>query len=445
MLRRHGLSWPACCFYHCKKNNVDDIFYLLLLLIFSGVFSGSETALVSLTRARAEALAREGRSGAQALVYLKRNPTRMLITILIGNNVVNIAASAMATVLATQWFGDIGPGIAVGVLTILILVFGEITPKSLATSYSERISLVIAPPMYGLMRLLLPLVWLFEHLTRRVQRMTGEAMEPMVTENELISLVGHGEEEGTIERGEREMIERVFILNDLKAADVMTPHGDVYTLRGQRKLGEILPELLSKTFTRIPVYRSDSAEIEGILYMRDVLEAVANGRLEAEIWEIAHEPLYCPENQPLDELLPILRKKKQHMAVVVDEHGDMQGVVTLEDLIEELVGEIYDESDKLPERVTELEDGSIVVSGGSELRVVENYFGVDLPGKPTDTVSLWILDHTERIPRVDECFELDGFKVRVQGATRRRIEQLVLQRLDAETIDEIGNGEDTVQ
>ena len=418
---------------------MNDILYLIILLVLSGLFSGSETALVSLTLARAEALMGEGRRGAHALVRLKRDPSRMLITILIGNNVVNIAASALATVIATEWFGAVGPGIAVGVLTVLILIFGEITPKSLATRYAERISLFISPLMFGLMRLLTPAVWLFSKLTTGVQRMTGSAADPIVTENELISLAEHGEEEGTIEADEREMIERVFILNDLKAADVMTPWGDVYSLRASSTLKEVLSDVTNQPYSRVPLFDKYPTEINKILYMREVLEALAKNESDVQLREIADDPLFCPENQPIDELLTILRKSKQHLAVVVDEHGAMQGVVTLEDLVEELVGEIYDESDEMPHEITELEKGRIMVDGGAELRVVERYFGIELPGKPTDTVSLWLLGHTERIPSVEERFTIDGLEATVQGASRSRIEQIILHK---PTDDENGESEE---
>lgn len=415
---------------------MSEILFLIVLLILSGVFSGSETALVSLTLARAEALMQEGRKGAYALVHLKRKPTRMLITILIGNNVVNIGASALATVVATEWFGHLGPGIAVGVLTVLILVFGEITPKSLATRYAERISLVISPPLYNLMRLLSPLVWLFDQLTKKVQRMTNSTADPTVTESELISLAEFGEVEGTIEADEREMIERVFILNDLKASDVMTPRGDVFVLKGSRTIQDALPDILVHSFTRIPLYEKNQAEISHILYLRDLLDALATGDNHSMLLDIAHKPLFCVENQPVDELLPILRKSKQHMAVVVDEHGIMQGVMTLEDLLEELVGEIYDETDELPNDFKRLESGGMLVEGGAELRVVEAFFDIDLPGKPTDTVSLWILSHTERIPSVNECFLLDGLEVKVQAASSSRIEKVSLRQKEALNVEE---------
>jgi CBS domain containing-hemolysin-like protein len=410
---------------------VQDLLILLFLLVLSGVFSGSETALVSISLARAEALQREGRPGSAALHYLKTHPARMLITILIGNNVVNIAASALATVIATRHLGHIGPGIAVGVLTIFILIFGEITPKSLATRYSERISLVIAPVMYGFMRAIYPLVWLFDRFTNWVQRMAGREGDPMVTEAELISMVEHGEEEGTIEADEREMIERIFFLNDLRAGDVMTPMRRVFTLDGRRTLADILTLVLQEPYSRIPLYGKNSNEILKVLFVRDLLEAVVAGRTDAQALQIGRMPLFVPSNQKIDQLLPLLRKHKQHMAIVVDETGYLEGVVTLEDLIEEVVGEIYDEIDAPPEHYMTLSEGGILVGGDAELRVVEEFFDTDLPGKPTDTVNRWILTHTARIPEKGELLELDGLEIRVHDASQRRIRQVVLTRASA--------------
>lgn len=407
---------------------VNEFLVLVFLLVMSGVFSGSETALVALSLARAEGLVKEGRHGAHALYELKRDPSRMLIAILIGNNVVNIAASAMATVIATEWFGSIGPGIAVGVLTVLILVFGEITPKSLATRYSERISLAIAPPMLGFMRLIYPLVWLFNQLTNYVQHRTGPARDPTVTESELISMVEHGEAEGTIEADERDMIERVFSFNDLTAGDVMTPRYQVFAMSGDQPIVGALPEIIGRSYTRVPIYGRDPSEIIGVVYMRDLFESVVEGSQQQSLDSISRKPLFVPTYQPIDELITLLRRRKQHLAIVVDEHGSMQGVVTLEDLLEELVGEIYDESDELRQEVTEVEPGRVLVEGGAELRVVEQYFGCDLPGKPTDTVSRWLLRHLGRIPEADERFLLDGLEVVVQMVSGSRVEQVALRR-----------------
>ena len=408
---------------------MENFIILSVLLVLSGVFSGSETALVSLSMARAESLFREGRAGAHALYQLKQDPSRMLITILIGNNVVNIAASAMATVVATEHFGDSGPGIAVGVLTILILIFGEITPKSLATRYAERISLFISPLIYGLMRLIYPLVWLFLQFTNWVQSKTSATEDPLVTESEVITMVEHGEVEGVIETDEREMIERVFNFNDLKAEDVMTPRRQVFRLDGRRLVKDALPEILKESYSRIPLFAADPDEIVKLVFMRDLMDAVVSGNMDVTLNQIGHEPLFTPANTPTDELVRTLRIKRRHLAVVVDEHGAMVGVVTLEDLLEELVGEIYDETDVKPDEIMKLSNDRVLVNGTAELRVIEEFFDMDIPGKPTDTINRWILEHTERIPVNDEKFELDGLLIRVQDASSRRIHQVILQKI----------------
>ncbi len=408
---------------------MTELLALLFLLILSGVFSGSETALVTLSIGRVEGLVRDGRRGANALYLLKQDPSRMLTTILIGNNLVNIAASVLATVLATRWLGSAGPGVAVGVLTILVLVFGEITPKSLATRYSERISLFIATPLLGFMRLIYPLVWIFSTFTTWIHQLSDREGDPTVTESEFISMLEHGEQEGTIEPGERELIERVFGFNDLKVRDVMTPHTAIFSLEGNLTVRDVLPDVVTTPYSRIPIYEQHRDRLYKVVSLRDLLGAIAAGRLDAPLRDLAHEPLFVPQYQPIDELFAEFQRRKQMFAIVVDEHGVVRGLVTLEDLLEELVGEIYDESDAAPADATAVSDNELLVQGASELRVVEDYFGIDLPGKPTDRVNLWILTHTENIPARNETFVIDGLEVTIREATPRRIEQVSIKRV----------------
>ena len=407
---------------------MNEFIALLLLLVFSALFSGSETALVALSQARVEGLVRERRHGAQALLRLKKDSSRMLITILIGNNLVNIAAASLATVIAVRWFGHLGPGLAVGTLTVLILIFGEITPKSLAIRYAERISLFVAPPILGFMRLIFPLVWLFEQFTDWVHTRTGVEGDPIVTESELISMAGHGEEEGTIEHEEREMIERVFAFGDLTVRDVMMPRAQIFALEGARTVADALPDVMRGSYSRIPIYDKQPDDIRKVLHLRDLLNAAAKGNMGTVLKDIAHDVEFVPQYQPVDELFGLLRRKRQHLAVVVDEYGVVRGIVTLEDLLEELVGEIYDESDTRLQEVTQLSDTEIAVEGTVEVRVVEEFFDKKLSGKPTDTVNFWILNHAERIPETGEHFIIDELSVEVQKASRRRIERVRLSR-----------------
>jgi len=407
---------------------MNELVALLTLLILSGVFSGSETALVTISLGRAEGLAKEDRSGAHALLRLKQDPTRMLITILIGNNLVNIAAASLATVVATQWFGHLGPGLAIGVLTVLILIFGEITPKSLATRYAERISLFIAPPLLGLMRLIFPLVWIFQQFTNWVHQHSGANSDPMVTESELISMAGHGEKEGTIEPEEREMIERIFAFGELMVRDVMTSHDQIFSLNGARTVADVLPEAMQGSYSRIPIFEGHPNEIVKVLHLRGLLEAAVQGKMDVPLKEISQDIEVVPQYQRIDKLFATMCRKKRHIAIVVDEYGVLRGIVTLEDLIEELVGEIYDESDTAPHAISRVSENEISVEGSMEVRLVEEFFNLEFSGKPTDTVNFWILNYTKRIPEAGEHFTIDGLGVTVEKASHRSINRVVLSR-----------------
>ncbi len=408
---------------------MGEFITLVVLLILSGVFSGSETALVALSMGRVESLVKEGRISSAALYRLKKDPSQMLTTILIGNNLVNIAASALATVIATREFGSAGPGIAVGLLTFFILVFGEITPKSLATRYPERISLFIAMPLLAFMRLIYPLVWMFSKFTTWVYHLTGGKEEPTVTESELISMLGYGVQEGEIEHGEKEIIERVFSFNDLTVRDVMTPMRDVFSLDGRQTVAEVLPVVIQKPFSRIPLINKETNHFYKLLHLRDLLKASANECGDELIENIAHEPLYVPQYLAIDDLFAKFRRRSRIFAIVVDEFGDERGIVTLEDLMEELFGEIYDESDITPKATERISEHELVIEGSAELRIIESLFEMDLPGKPTDTVGLWVLSHTEKIPKIDEIFIIDDLEVKIFDATSRSIEQVSVRRI----------------
>ncbi|HIJ23725.1 MAG: HlyC/CorC family transporter [Gammaproteobacteria bacterium] len=411
---------------------MDDLFTLLILLFLSGFFSGAETALVSLSMGRVEGLLEQNKRGAAALYQLKQDSSRMLITILIGNNLVNIAASAIATILATKWLGAIGPGVAVGILTIVILIFGEITPKTMATRYAERISLAVAPILVLLMWFLTPLVWLFSHFTDWIQRLSGDQGDPLVTRSELINMVGHGEAEGTIEHEERKMIERVFAFNDLQAQDVMTIRHEVFSLQGARTVEEALPEILQQHYTRIPLYEESSDEISGVIYLRDLLIALTEDRKGESLQTLSSAPLFVPLNQPLDDLFSEMTTSNRQIVIVVDDDGLLVGVVSMEDLLEELVGEIYDEVDEVPlevEKVSDEEQQAIFrMDGRTELRHLEKALGMELSGKPTDRVSYWILGYIERIPVSGERLQLEGVEVEIEQASVRRIESVRVWR-----------------
>jgi putative hemolysin len=404
---------------------VQDFIVLAVLFLLSAFFSGSETALTTVTPARVHLFLSEGRRGAETLNRLKSNTNRMLIAILIGNNLVNIAASAMATVIATERFGHLGPGLAVGVLTLLILVFGEITPKTFAARYAGPISLLVAPPLLVFTAMAFPLVWLLERLTVALQRLSTIRTEPLVTDADLVHMAKHGAREGTIEVDEQRMIERIFAFEDLCARDVMIHRRLVFVLPAAQSIRDALPELLKRAHSRIPLHAGNPDEVEQVVYLRDVLQQVVDGNLDRPLGQVADTPpLFVPLSQPIKELLPSLRRHKERLVVVVDEYGMFQGVLTLEDMLEELVGEIQGETDKPDQQLYEVTAAEVLVDGTAELRIVEELLAVELSGKPTDAVNYWILEHVQRIPTVGERFLIDGVEVVIEKATRRRIQQV---------------------
>ena len=408
---------------------MDNLILLLVLLFLSAFFSGSETALTSISKVRVATLYKQGVYGSKALFQLKENTDRALIAILIGNNLVNIGASAIATVLATEHFGHNGLGLAVGMLTLFILIFGEISPKTFAIHYAVCVSLFVAPFLNMFAFLVTPLVWVLEKLTTAIQRFSQAKAEPTITETELIFLACQGANEGSIERDEQEMIKRIFSFDSLCAEDVMVPRNNIFALDGNKSIRETLPEILAQPHSRIPLHNDNLEEISHVVNIREILDEVAKGNLDRSLFEIGHEPLFVPASQPIDTLLEKLRVQKTRLVMVVDDRGILQGLLTLEDLLEELVGEITSEMDRQLEPKTEVLEGELRVDAGVELRVVEEFFGTELGKKPTNSISSWILAETGYIPvRHDDRFVIDGLVVTVEQASHRAIRKVRISR-----------------
>jgi len=408
-----------------------ELLALVFLLAASAFFSGSETAITSLSKARVESLLAEHRLGAATLHRLKGNINRTLVIILIGNNLVNTGAATYATVVATEHFGHLGPGLAVGVITLLLLMFGEITPKTFGARYSIVLSLLAAPPLELLGKLLFPLVWALEHFIHWMHNLTEPPKDPTVTESELITLAEHATHEGSIDEDEHQMIRRIFDFSTLRASDIMVHRHQIFSVDGRRTIADALPEIIAESHQRIPLHSGNPEEISRVVTVQELLDEMAQGNQQKTLNEAGHEPIYVPPNQPVDGILDVLRANKQRLIVVVNEFGVLLGLFTLEDILEELVGEIYDDRES-PVRAEGLEgqerDNELVLDGTTELRVLETAFGLDLVGKPTDSVNLWIITHLERIPSPGERFVLEGLEVRIERASRRRIHEVKIRR-----------------
>ncbi|MFH0862145.1 MAG: hemolysin family protein [Candidatus Altiarchaeota archaeon] len=326
-----------------------DYFMSLLVLVFlvamSALFSAVELSLISVSQLRVRNLVKNKRWGAKTLKRLKDAPERMLITVLIGNNIVNILASALATYVAILYFGYLGVGLAVGVISFLILVFGEILPKTLATAHSEQIALFVARPIELMQKVMQPLILGFELVSSLMGRIIGKKMIPLVTEDMLKTMIEVGVEEKVWAKEERDFIEGVLRFDDVKVESVMTPFSKMFCLDGELTVAESLPVINTVRFSRFPVYAGgDCGNIIGSVHIKDILKAFGkDGRLKVK--DLAKKTLYTPKSAILKAVFTEMLKRHQHIAIVGDGAGKVEGLVTLENLIEEITGEIRDEAE----------------------------------------------------------------------------------------------------
>lgn len=405
------------------------IVLLAFLLLASGFFSGTEIAIFSVPRTRAAGLAEAGRRGAKALVELKSNPDRLLITLLIGNNVVNIGAASVATYVATQAFGSAGVGIATGFMTLLVLFFGEIVPKSFAAANAVPISLAIAPIFLALSRLLSPVVIPLEALTRAVLPAKKGSL-PAVTETEIRSLLEIGHEVGSIDAHEREIIHRAFALDATQAWEVMTPRVRIVALPENRRLVDIVADLSTIPYSRIPVFRESLDDITGILYVRDAYQALVSGQRDITLGQLAREVFFTPASVTLIHLLEEFQARRIHAGIVVDEHGGTDGYVTLEDILEELVGEIVDETDIPSDHFTRVGRDAIVVEGSIDLREINHFFNCNLPVLEHRSLNGYLLQAFGRVPDPHETVRTEGLLIEVLSASEIQVTRARISRTE---------------
>ena len=410
---------------------------LVLLLVLSGFFSGAEIAFFSISQTRARSLAEEGKRGATALVRLKANPERLLITILIGNNVANIGAASVATYAATKLYGSAGVGLATGVMTLLVLFFGEITPKSFAVSNAMRLSLGAAPVIETLQRALSPLVRPLESITRWILPKAKDGSGG-VSEMEIRRLSQMAYLSGMIDERERRLIEQAFLLDTTKASDAMTPRVEIFAWPETLTIGEIADELRSLPYSRIPVYEDTVDRITGVVHLRDLYQALSSGRRLSTLRELAREPFVVPEMMPLSALLEEFQNRRIHLGIVVDEYGGTDGLITLEDILEELVGEIHDEVDIPEEQIVRLGRNKILVDASAELRDINHFFNTAFPVDEHRSLNGYLLDALGRVPARGETTEREGVRIEVLGASDTQITHCRLVRLPAEPPDGSG-------
>lgn len=406
---------------------------LLLLLCLSGFFSGAETGLASLNKIKIKKMQQEEIHGAERLEIFLKKPNRVLSTILIGNNIVNISASALATSIATELFRAKGMAIAIGIMTFLVLLFGEITPKTYAVNNSEKVSLWVARPIEILSVVLYPVVRLLSYITNIIIKILGgdiKGPSPFVTEEEIMTLMDVGQEEGLIERQEREMIDSIFEFDDIRVEEVMVPRIDIVGIEANSSFMEVLDMIIKFGHSRIPVYEKTIDHIIGVVYAKDLLSFFKKEALEVSMREIMRSTYFVPETKKVNDLLTNLQAKKIHMAIVVDEYGGTAGLITIEDVIEEIVGDILDEYDIEEEHIKILDEGLIICDGRTDIEAInEVLIHTKIPEEEFETISGFIFDLIGRVPYQGEMISYKDLKIKILEMGEQRISKIKIEQL----------------
>ena len=409
-----------------------EMLSLAVLIGLSGFFSGLEVALVGVRKSKVVQLVNEGKKGAKALYRLKTNPSWMMSSVNLGNNLVNVGASALATSVAIRLFGDEGLGIAIGVMTFLILVFGEITPKTYCNANSTKIALRYAPVLLGFSYVFYPIVKFFEVVTKGVVRITGSSyLPPPITEDEIKGVIEQGLEEKAIEKEEMELVSGALKFDDTVIRSVMTPRTKMFTLNSKMMLFEALPQINQSGHSRIPVYGANRDDIVGFVHARDVLRELENDNKMVSLEKIARKPVFASQEKMVSSLLKEMQGRKTHMAIVIDEHGGVDGLVTLEDLLEEIVGEIEDETDVArPIGYEKIDHNTIITDGDMEIDKLNKIFEANLPeGDDYASLNGLLHERLQDIPQEGDKVEVDDLRIVVEKVSKNRPEKIRIERI----------------
>ncbi len=405
-----------------------------VLLVFSALTSACETAIISITPAQVRTLVESKRRGANYLAKLKHSHHKTLITILLLNNFLNIAASTITTVAFTRIFADAGIGIATGVLTAVILIFGEIVPKSLASTYAKIIGPFFAPALYAIGVMLTPIIFVLDFFVGIMLKFFGAGQHTQVTDEELIAMASIGAEEGSIDAHEFALIENALEFNDIKVGDIITPRVHMDALPEDYHLDNAAEFVVNHSHTRIPIYRDNIDHIVGILSIKELLRAVHEEEHPEKI-SIRQikllTPIKVPDSMHVKDLFREFKKKRQHMAIVIDEFGGTEGLVTMEDLLEELVGDIEDEMDTDEAHVKTLGKNHYEITGRTELDEIAELTKLEFEHPEYKTVSFLIIDELGQLPREGQSILLEGWQFTVTQMLRNTILKVELKFLES--------------
>ncbi len=399
--------------------NGTIILSLIVLVALSGFFSASETAFTGLNRVRVKGLANDGNRRAAKVLALAERYDALLSGILVGNNIVNILSASLATVLFTRLIGGRGVSVSTAVMTVVVLMFGEIAPKSIAREHPEAVAFAFYPLLRAILWLLTPVIFLTGCWQKLVYRIFKPSDDPAITEDDLITIVEEAESDGEIDEHESELIRSAIEFNDLTAEDILTPRVDVIAVEAGDSLDDVARTFEEHGYSRLPVYEDSIDSIVGILHEKDFYSQRGSRGLR----EMMTPPLCVTPTTGLSDLLKLLQRTKNHMAVVMDEYGGVSGIVTMEDVLEELVGDIWDEHDEVVEDIAELPDGALRVSGGASLDDLRER--MDIPDDyDSVTVNGWVTELLGRFPQHGDRLEFGGHVIEVERVGKRRVEQV---------------------
>ncbi|WP_343247354.1 hemolysin family protein [Diplocloster hominis] len=421
------------------SSDAIQLVILLLLLMLSAFFSSAETALTTVNKIRIRSLAEEGDKRAVRVLKITEDSGKMLSAVLIGNNIVNLSASSMATLLATRLWGNAGAGLATGILTLLILVFGEISPKTLATIFAENLSLSYSGVIYLLMKLLTPVIFIVNRLALGfllLLRIDPNSRNNTMTETELRTIVDVSHEDGVIETEEHQMIHNVFDFGDSFAKDVMIPRIDVTAVDVNSTYEEIIDTFREDLYTRLPVYEENTDDVIGILNVKDLLLC---DKEHFHIRELLREPYYTYEYKKTSELLLEMRNSSKNVTIVLDEYGATAGLITLEDLLEEIVGEIRDEYDMDEEDALQMiSDTEYVVDGHMKLDDLEDVLHLGLDSEDYDSIGGFIIEQLDHLPKTGESVSTEnGIRLCVDAVDKNRIDKVHIYLPESEDTDSV--------
>jgi Mg2+/Co2+ transporter CorB len=401
---------------------------ILFLLVLSGFFSGSETGLTAVSRARLTELERRGSARASMVLALTATRERLIGALLLGNNVVNISASALATVALVRIFGDSGAFLATIAMTVLVLIFGEVLPKTYAIAYPDRVALAGAPIIRVLVAVFGPIVMTVEYIVKMVLRLFGvdidNAQRVLSAHDELRGAIHLHHKEGAVVKNDRDMLGGILAMQDLEVADVMVHRTRMTMIDGGEDPKDIVAMVLKSGHTRIPVWKETPDNIIGVLHAKNLFAALQKHNGDAsklDIEDILSTPWFVPDTRAIPDQLNAFLRKKNHFAIVVDEYGEVQGLVTLEDIIEEIVGDIKDEHDAVAMGVRPKPDGSYLVEGGVPIRDLNRAFDWTLPDEEANTLAGLVIHEARMIPEVGQTFVFHGFRFEILKKRRHQI------------------------